>query len=352
MRRPAAWLAVLLLLVLARPFSAAAGCDPKAPPDCSCGKLPVCVFSGHPDGMYSDLYAKSKDPAAWQGFGQGDSDYAMAMQIESDMAQALAAAYPCLDVITTDSYLASTMVVTQEGEDSGLLERMRQARAAGDAAALAQLTREADALFDKWGVGDLPWQDPELASAHMAGRLTGCLSTVKLSGKAEGGSYRVSATSAVPLGQALDDTTSSASGDTPQGGVAELAKTVAGPLAAAHQQLFGSCQETERSCVGVNWELAHQTHRCDFTQRCNGQVVRTWSEDGEGLRGVGLHIERETACCSPLAKARAGEGDPDDKALADQIWCPGTWNLWARDLDCDGVPNAEDETPWPPAHNP
>ena len=73
---------VVSLLMLTRPLVSFAGCEPNAPPDCSCGKLPVCVFSGHPDGMYSDLYAKSKDPLAWKDFGQDIGDYAMAMEIE------------------------------------------------------------------------------------------------------------------------------------------------------------------------------------------------------------------------------------------------------------------------------
>lgn len=339
----------LALYLLARPTPVAAGCDPNAPPDCSCGKLPVCVFSGHPDGMYSDLYAKSKDPTAWQGFGQGDSDYATAMQIEDDMAKALAAAYPCLDVIAVDSYLARTMIVADEGEKSGLQDRMRKAREAGDTAALEQLKQETDALFDTWGLGDLPWQDPDLASAHMAGRLTGCLSTVKLSGSASDGNFQIQATAAVPVGGTLGDTQSSASGSSPEGGLGEVAKQVAGQLAAAHQQLFSSCQETVKSCITTDFELSHQRYRCDYTQYCNTQVTKTWSEEGDGI-GMGRSSVRENACCSPLARVRAGEGDPEDKQLADEIWCPGTWNLWGRDLDCDGIPNADDPTPWPPGH--
>src|SRR3989338_6679714 len=115
---------VVSLLMLTRPLVSFAGCEPNAPPDCSCGKLPVCVFSGHPDGMYSDLYAKSKDPLAWKDFGQDIGDYAMAMEIEDNMIKALAAAYPCLELIATDSYLARIEAATREGNNSGLKDRI------------------------------------------------------------------------------------------------------------------------------------------------------------------------------------------------------------------------------------
>ncbi|GEM_PF-5966099 len=343
-------LSLLTWCILANPAPVAAGCDPNAPPDCSCGKLPVCVFSGHPDGMYSDLYAKSKDPTVWQGFGQGESDYGMAMQIEDNMAKALAAAYPCLDVIPVDSYLARTVIVAKEGKTSGLQERIRQAHAAGDTATLEQLTQETDALFDKWGLGDLPWADPDLASAHLGGRLAGCISTVKLSGSASNGNFQISATAAVPMGEALDDTQSSASASSPEGGLGELAKQVAGQLAAAHQKLFSSCQETVTHCITTDFELSHQRHRCDYTQYCNTQAIKTWSEEGDGI-GMGRSSVRENTCCSLLAAARGPEGDEEDRDLLNQIWCPGTWNLWGRDFDCDGVPNADDPTPWPPGHD-
>lgn len=337
----------IALLFLTHPLAAAAAneCDTAEPPDCSCGRLAVCVFSNHPEGYYSELYGKH--PSSWEGFGQnGADDFGAAMQVESDVAQALAAEYPCLDVVPMDSYVERVKISASQMEESGLKDRINQAKASGDAAALAQLKQESEALLKKWGADDFPWENEEAGSAQVGGRTAMCLSTVMLSGSANRGSYRIDAKTSVPIGQTLDNATAYSSSKTPYGAVDEVAKRVAGQLQDAYEELFCSCQSTTVHCITENFEMSNRSWRCDSTRKCCGEVVEKWSERGAGLRAGG-GTTREKVCCSPLARTREGKGDPEDKAVADQIWCPGTWNLWVRDFDCDGVPNAKDASPMP-----
>jgi len=69
---------------------------------------------------------------------------------------------------------------------------------------------------------------------------------------------------------------------------------------------------------------------------------------------AGESTEFIAGCCSKLNRAREGndEVNPEDQEVFDTVWCPGGWNMRWRDLDCDGVPNAQDPTPRPVEETP
>jgi hypothetical protein len=337
------------LLLCAAGTAAADGgtCGSQPMEPCPCGKLPVCVFSGHGDGLFSQITLGSSGTSPWSGFGPDAEDtYVEAMIIEDQMAERLEKANPCLEILRMDSYQFRSFVVDEMMEQAGLLDRLRAAREAKDEARVAEVLREIDALFEAWGLGDLPWQNMELMKVHVQGRMTGCIGQVYLSGASQEGQYAIHAEAAVPMAGMENQTHSVIAGGS-RNGVKALAGLVAGQLATAHQKLFCGCLKTDWHCVTTDFNLAGQKHQCTYTEDCCGEVT-TRTEDGDGLRAGGGH-EYEATCCSPMAKAResAAEEDRESRELLNELWCPGTWNLKFRDLDCDGVPNADDPTPVP-----
>ncbi len=325
-------------------------CGGESQQGCPCGKLPVCVFSGHSDGQSSAAQFSEKDTSSWEGFGGDLSDYLTAMVIEDQVAAAIAAANPCLDVIAMDSYPVGAVGALDQAKNFGLDEQLRQAREAGDTKRVEELSKQVDDIYAHWGAGDFPWRDPDLAGEQMMGRITNCISNVRLSAKAGDGRFEVSAQTSVSAGNALDNAAASSTSDSPQGGVGELAKQVAGQLAGAQQKLFCTCEMVFERCTVTNFDLANQESECVRVKSCCGQTIKEEPEK-EKVKGISFGESRkyESKCCSPFVRAREGkdEVDPEDKEVFDEIWCPGGWNMRWRDLDCDGVPNAQDPTPRP-----
>ncbi len=332
------------------PAPATCGGEPQQ--GCPCGKMPVCVISDHEDGFFSQTILDQAEHSSWEGFGQdGMSDYGAAMVLEMAMAAALAQTVPCVEPIVLNSYNAATQVISLQAEESGLTQRIQDAIAAGDEERLKELQAELDKLFEKFGVGDLPWRDPELAKEHLMHRLSGCIAVVQLSGKSGAGGFTVAADTSVPMVDINGQSSSTSS--SPDGGMGELAKKIAGPLMQAQEKLFCTCQTVLERCNVTNFELSNQESECVRTITCCGQTTTEGPEKVKGL-AFGETRKHEPKCCSPLARLRAGEKidgmelDEEDREVTDQIWCPGTWNLRALDFDCDGMPNAKDETPRPP----
>lgn len=349
----ASWIALLLITAPGLAFANSCPADP-AQPACPCGKLPVCVISGHPSGFYSSVYFDKDSGASWEGFGQGESDFGEAITAELSMAAELEKTAPCVEILPMDAYSAGMTLIEVLAEESGLTEKIRQAREAGDTKRLEELQSELDKLFEKYGIEDIPWRNPALVFEQMMRRRFSCIASVMLDGTMADGKYTVTANTSVQIAD-VDETASTTSG-TPGGGIGDLAKRVASPLARAQEELFCSCQETLKRYLTTNFDLSNQQHRCDTTVTCCGKIVKTESTEGPGI-GMGEVRTYETKCCSKLAVFRAGEqGTEDegkeDREAANEIWCPGTWNLRGPDIDCDGIPNAKDSTPWPPGEEP
>jgi hypothetical protein len=309
--------------------------------------------SGHGHGFYAAWFDGSDD--RWTGFGEDWFDDMMAgLEAETKTAMALAQAVPCIEPIPMDAYQTATYLAMAEAEQTGLKAALLEARAAGDAARIAEIERQIDAVFERFGAGDFPWRDPELAQAQLARRMLACsIASVQLRGRAEdGGVVMYAETSSSPGG--VTGSSARVEAGSLAEGAAKLASEAARPLQKAHEKLFCSCQTVQGHCVTTNFEMGSQAWECTATTRCcDGRVVDTRTETGPGLRaGGGTKFLR--GCCSELAILRAGtaEEDAEERALANEIWCEGTWNLRAGDMDCDGVPNAADPTPWPPEDAP
>jgi hypothetical protein len=301
------------------------GCepDPNQPP-CACGKLRVCVFSGDnrlpASGGMLPVPVKG-EIGRWTWMDR-DMPPKIPYKFEQDFANALGQSSPCYDIVPMD---ATWSKIAWHGQEFGkIFEQLTAARAAGDAALVEQLTAAAKQLLQTNFVRALQ------ALGH------GTCPAVVVLGSSGGAIPNITASVQVDGEVALEG-----SATTAWSWARRLAKQVDGQLAPLQQKLFGSCQETVRSCTGVDWELAHQTHRCDFTQYCNGELMRSWTEHGQYLRAVGQSIERENVCCSEAAQETAGDAEGND------LLCPGTSGLMTEDLDCDGLLNSDDPTPLP-----
>ncbi len=331
-------------------------CGGEPQQDCPCGKMPVCIVSDHEDGFFSQSLLDQAEHASWEGFGQdGMSDFAAAMYAETLMAAALANA-PCIEPVWMNSYHTGTLIVADEAEQTGLTQQIQDAIAAGDTERLKELQAQLDKIFEKYGLGDLPWRDPELAGEQLQQRLLSCATgMVELKGQSGPDGFTLSAETSSALGQ-VSGRTSSATSSSPSGGIADLAKQVAKELTQIRQKLFCACEMVLERCNVTNFDLANQESECVRVKSCCGQTVNEEPEK-EKVKGIAFGESRkyESKCCSPLARVRAGEqvGDSgeEDRQTMNEIWCPGTWNLRGRDFDCDGVPNAQDPTPRPVKEN-
>jgi hypothetical protein len=301
------------------------GCeaDPDEPP-CACGKLRVCVFSGDnrlpASGGMLPVPVKG-EIGRWTWLGR-DMPPKIPYKFEQDFANALGQASPCYDIVPMD---ATWSKIAWHGQEfRRIFEQLKAARAAGDTALAEQLTAAAKQLLQTNFVRALQ------ALGH------GTCPAVVVLGSSGGTVPKITASVQVDGEVALEGSASTA-----WSWARRLAKQVDGQLAPMQQKLFGSCQETVRSCTGVDWELAHQTHRCDYTQYCNDELMRTWTEHGEYLRAVGRSTERERVCCSESAQEATGNAE------GNALHCPGTSGLMTEDLDCDGLLNSDDPTPLP-----
>ena len=323
---------------------------------CPCGKMPVCVVSDHADGFFSQTFFDQATHSNWEGFGQGEmSDFGKAMTIEMEMAAALAKTAPCVELVVLNSYHTTSLVVETLAEQSGLTQRIQDTLAAGDSERLKELYAELDKLFERFGIQDLPWRNPDLANDHLQQRLLSCATAkVELTGKSDANGFTISAETSSSIAE-MPGQTSSAASSAPEGGIEELAKKVAGELALIQKKIFCTCQEVLERCNVTNFDLANQESECVRIITCCGQVTKEGPEKVKGLT-FGETRKHEPKCCSPIARSRAGEQvgeeDEDDRRIMNEIWCPGTWNLRGADLDCDGIPNAKDDTPWPPGEEP
>lgn len=357
-------LAFVILLLFFPMISVQAGapdfsvntCGGKPIEGCPCGKLPVCIISDHPYGLYSQM--KNIEHSQWKGFGEGESDFAEAMYIEAKVTEALSSALPCIEPIPLNSYQAAAQVVHDEAEKR-FGQQIGEAKAAGDQKKLEELYAQVDALYQEYGLGDVPWRDENLNMMQSAFRIMGCVTTVELRGTSEGGSFIVTATVSSIAAQ-LSEQELSATSNSPDGGVGELAKKAAKELKRAQEQLFCCCEEAKETCVTTKFDLANPKSECTTVRSCCGQEVnREGPKPVSGIR-AGAKVTYEPKCCSDLARSRAGELLPgqgaesasEDRNLFDQIWCPGTWRLRNTDFDCDGIPNVKDPSPWPPGESP
>lgn len=297
--------------------------DPDEPP-CACGKLRVCVFSGDnrllASGGMLPVPVKG-EIGRWTWMGR-DMPPKIPYKFEQDFANALGQISPCYDIVPMD---ATWSKIAWHGQEFGkIFEQLKAARTAGDTALVEQLTAAAKQLL----------QTNFVRALQALGHAT-CPAVVVL-GSSGDAIPHITASVQVDGEVALEGSATSA-----WSWARRLAKQVDGQLAPMQEKLFGSCQETVQSCTGVDWELAHQTHRCDYTEYCNSEPMRTWTEYGEYLRAVGQTIERKRGCCSESAQEAAGGAE------GNSMMCPGTSQLMTEDLDCDGLLNSDDPTPLP-----
>ncbi len=303
------------------------GCepDPNQPP-CACGKLRVCVFSGDNRLLVSGGHVLPMLPvkgeiSRWTWMGM-DMPPTVPFEFEKEFADALGQTSPCYDIVPMDSTF--TEVAMKGQEFAALIEQIKAARAAGNTALAEELTAAAKQLL----------QTNFALGLEVFGQAT-CPAVVVLGG--HGAIPKVTASVQVDGEVALEGS-ATATGSW----ASRLAKQVDGQLASMQQKLFGACEEIVTSCTGVDWELAHQTHRCDTARYCNSELMSTSTQHGKYLRAVGLHIERKNVCCSEAAQEAAGNVE------GNQEFCPGIGGPLSRDLDCDGLLNSDDPTPLPP----
>lgn len=345
----------LVLALLAGPALAGAQstCHPDEP-DCSCGKLPVCIVSNSSLGFYSSLWFESDEPQ-WEGFGDEFDAHLAALQAEVDLAKALAQKVPCIEPVLMDAYQFSTFRAVDDAKEGGLFDERRAAQAANDAARLAAVEAKIDALFNEYGAGDFPWRNPELAQTQMTHRVLSCgAGMVKLKATTKYGNMSVSANVSSPM-SSEEEANISGIRDTMAESIDSIAGDAAFLLKRWHAKLFSACTQVNAYCVTTNFDMANQTHECTTTTTCtsDGRVLSTSTETGPGIRAGG-GIRYEAGCCGALEAVRNSTAaeDAETRKTVDQVWCPGGWNLRAGDLDCDGHANATDPTPWPPGEGP
>lgn len=240
---------------------------------------------------------------------------------EQEFANALGQMSPCYDIVPMDTTFAG--VAKNGREITSLMEQIKAARAAGNTALVEELAAAAKKLL----------QTNIAQGLETIGHAT-CPAVVVLGGS--GVIPKITASVQVDGEVALEGS-ATATGSWAR----RLAQQVNGQLAPMQQKFFGSCEELVTHCTGVDWELAHQTHRCDTARYCNGELMQTSTRHGKYLRAVGLHLERKNVCCSEAAQEAAG--DVEENSMS----CPGTGGLMTEDLDCDGLLNSDDPTPLP-----
>lgn len=344
--------AACLLLLAAPPARAEESCDP-AQPDCSCGRMPVCVISGADIGLYSSAWFSDPN-TSWQGFGEGTDQLNSAVMAEIAVLNALMQVVPCIEPILTDGYSTGISLAFQDAEEMGLDKQLQAAKAAGDAARIAEIERQIDELLTKYDAGDFPWKDSELAQVHLNRRALSCtMARVSLSGRREGGEVVLVADPDSMPGY-LEDPDFEARGASFAEAAPKIAEQAAKPLNELFATLFGSCREAVTHCVTTNFDLSNQQHECTTTTSCpDGRTFDTQTVAGPGI-GMGRTQKWVPGCCGVMDALRNSTQpeDEDQRALANEIWCDGTWDLRAGDMDCDGQANKTDPTPYAPGDEP
>ncbi len=308
---------------------------------CPCGRLPICVRSGHPQGWISSLNDVSGDKLAgnWKGI-----DMLHALGAEQQLADALSKTYSCLDVIPTDSKMLQFLAAGIQRKQQ-LQDEMAAAEKSGDPARVKAVQAEIDACN----------RDNVLSIEQLMLETQSCMASVTMSGAA-GGLFRFPHISAhVQAGSPLEsenahDSTQSVT-VTGKSWAEELADDIVGSIGQAVGTLFCSCRVTDWYCSNERYPEnpfapgAHVDTVCQYTISCCGEPPATWDVHSAvpGFRGVAEHGHKvEQACCSDFARERP---DFDQEA---PLFCPGGWTLMARDFDCDGIPNLQDPSPLPP----
>ncbi len=327
--------------------------------ECPCGKMPVCVMSGMWLGSFmTEAFSGGEMKLSeWKGFGiTWGRRLGNALTAEAMLTQALQQANPCLDVISVDADNAMAL--------SDIMERVEK------------LTNEMSRLIECGGGVSLPetqryncahqmspedqlnyaYKEEELRrlvkQAEAAGlqsmfSFASCPARIMLGGK---NPLRAPPTVSARLvgEEGFHDLDSSASQEVKPGWDERIAKDLGSELEGMRKKLFCECEKTSGYCITTEFDLGDQQHRCEATVECCGEVTNRFSEEGFGIRaGGGQTYVRK--CCGEGTKefgpdSGSGEGEQGRKKV---VRCPGTDILRARDLDCDGLPNARDPSPLP-----
>lgn len=296
------------------------GCaeDPNQPP-CACGKLRVCVFSGD-----NRLFASggnvpgpinSDEIGRWKWLGR-DMPSNIPSTFEQEFANALDQAGPCYDIVPMDS--TWDKLLERGREFARLFDALKAARAAGDTARAQQLEAEAQQLLQTNLVQGLETLGHATCPAVVVLGSNGVIPKITASVQVEG------------------ETEPSGSATATGSWARRLADQVNQALTPAQQALGCPCQAVQSHCTTVHFDVAGATSRCEFVQSCCGKEMNRWSDQQGGTLAKG-GTKFIPGCCNKPAQ---DAGDSEGK-------CPETGGLLSRDLDCDGLANADDPTPLP-----
>ncbi len=352
----------------AAPGAPAGGCGDSPTEDpCPCGKLPVCVDAGYlAGGLSGDRPTDETSRGGWATWWLSKGrEFALAIAIEKAVADALAAANPCLDVTSNEASIVALALKIQQ-RAKALEDSLRAVAGAEDIdRALEEHPEVARHLAD--GFLDLMLLDLEQQS---------CVARVRLDGRVTLGSIDVSygvdspglpdgitenadgwdlemgvptppPTTSPPVEHA--SASGSANGTDVSRIASDIARGVGPELGALAKALFCSCAEITTYCVvekfadHIRGPGVFTENSCTSVQTCCGRVIARWTvaviaPGTSGLFGGGT--ERVPMCCGRWEDVFPRDGDKGDP-----VFCDGGYTRESNDVDCDGLPNAEDPTP-------